>query len=338
MDSTCEGRRGLMKKQLRMATIVIIVLVATFSLQSGNKKEEVKPLSETKKKVALILKMQQGDYGDIIKMGAEAAAKEFNVALSVSAPVDEGNITSQVDLINKSIREGTDAIVLAANDYKAVADAVNRAVSQGIAVIAIDSEIDSSKVRSFIGINNYEAGRKAGKKLAELTGEQGRIAVMSFVKSAPNAEQREQGLLEELRKYPKLQIVDQAYCNSDLKLCGELTEKVIKERGPVDGIVALNDVSSLGVSNNLVNMGLDGKVKLVAFDSTSEELGLLQDGVIHATIIQNPFSMGYLGVKYALEATLGRTIPERVDTETKVIDLENMFWSDNQKLLFPFVK
>lgn len=64
----------------------------------------------------------------------------------------------------------------------------------------------------------------------------------------------------------------------------------------------------------------------------------LQDGTVQATVIQNPFSNGYLAVKYAVEALEGATIPERVDTGTKLIDLENMLWPENQKLLFPFVR
>ncbi|MNN94482.1 hypothetical protein D3C81_2131190 [compost metagenome] len=67
-------------------------------------------------------------------------------------------------------------------------------------------------------------------------------------------------------------------------------------------------------------------------------LELLQNGTVQATVIQNPFSNGYLAVKYAVEAVQGMDVPERVDTGTKLIDLDNMLYPENQKLLFPFVK
>lgn len=64
----------------------------------------------------------------------------------------------------------------------------------------------------------------------------------------------------------------------------------------------------------------------------------IQEGIVQATVIQNPFSNGYLAVKNAVEILQGIKVPERVDTGTKLIDLDNMLWPENQKLLFPFVR
>ena len=102
--------------------------------------------------------------------------------------------------------------------------------------------------------------------------------------------------------------------------------------------MALNQISSSGVASAVQSRNLQEKVKIITFDSTSEELELLQEGIIQATIIQNPFSIGYLGVKSAVEALEGKRVQKRVETGIKAIDLSNMFWSDNQKLLFPFIK
>jgi ribose transport system substrate-binding protein len=48
--------------------------------------------------------------------------------------------------------------------------------------------------------------------------------------------------------------------------------------------------------------------------------------------------MGYLGIKHAVETLQGIDVPENVTIETKMIDINNMFWPENQRLLFPFVK
>ncbi|NOU96913.1 substrate-binding domain-containing protein [Paenibacillus sp. LMG 31456] len=316
----------------------ILTLIGLIFLISCSDKPEVASTPETNKNITLVVKMQTGDYWKTVRMGAEAAAKEFNVNLNVLEPKDEEDVSGQIALVNESIRQGTAAIVLAANDYNALAEAAEQAAGQRIPVITIDSEVNSSKVRSFIGINNYEAGRKAGRKLIQLTGDHGRIAVMSNGKDSRNSVQRERGLMEEIAQYPDVQVLKKEYCFSDKKLCGEQTRKIIEEHTKIDGIIALNAISSLGVANEIQRLGLAGKVKVITFDNTPEDIEFLQEGVIQATLIQNPFSMGYLGVKYAVEALGGKKIPEFVDTGTKVIDQENMFWSDNQKLLFPFVK
>ncbi|MFE5321252.1 substrate-binding domain-containing protein [Paenibacillus sp. NPDC056579] len=321
-------------KHARLLIVLSLLLLASGACSRNAETGTVEPV----RNVTLLLKTGTGDYWKTVKMGAEAAAKEFSVNLKVAAPEYEGDAEGQIQLIEQAVRDGMDALVLAANDYAGLGKTVDDVAARRIPVISIDSEVASTRVRSFIGINNFEAGQKAGNKLIELTGEQGRIAIMGLGAVVKNAEQREQGLRDAISKHPGVHVLRTEYCSADLKRCGELTNKLLQENAEIDGIVALDAVASIGVAAAAERMGLSGKVKIVTFDSTPEDIEFLQEGVIQATIIQNPFSMGYLGVKHAVDAMNGKKVPEFVDTGTKVIDQENMFWSDNQKLLFPFVQ
>ncbi|WP_165842281.1 substrate-binding domain-containing protein [Paenibacillus xerothermodurans] len=317
-----------------MTTFALLAAISTSSCAQ----QAAAPHTTVARAVTLILKTGGSDYWQTVRMGAEAAAKEFNVALKVYEPGAEDDVSGQIGLVRQSLVEGTEAVVLAANDYEALADVIQEADSQQVPVITVDSEVSSPQVRSFIGIDNYKAGRQAGRKLIELIGEFGRIAVMSGGKESRNSQERERGLLDEIAKYHGVQVLKKEYCISDETRCGEHVRNIIAEHKQIDGIVALHAVSSIGVAAEIQALGLAGQVKVISFDSTPENIEFLQEGVIQAAIIQNPFSMGYLGVKHALGALNGSEVPGFVDTGTKVIDQENMFWSDNQKLLFPFVK
>ncbi|NHN29133.1 substrate-binding domain-containing protein [Paenibacillus agricola] len=326
----------LMKYRWTFATMVM----ATLLLSACSAKGDMTNPAESLKSVALIFQSSQGDYWKTVRMGAEAAAKEFNLQISITSPERGEDINGQLELVHQAIKDGADGLVLAANDFdfEGFTEIAELAASKHISVITIDSEADSPQAKGYIGINNYEAGQKAAKKLMELVGERGRIAVMSFDKGTKNTRQREAGLLEELAKYPQVQLADKEYCDTDSVHCEGLAEKLLGMDQPIDGLVALNAISSIGAASTIHRMGLAGKVKVVTFDNTPENIGFLQDGVIQATIIQNPFIMGYLGVKHVAQAIDGHKIPEFIDTGTKVIDQENMFWLDNQKLLFPFVQ
>ncbi len=293
---------------------------------------------DKKKNVALIVKMKHGDYWKTVKMGAEVAAREFDVNLNFYAPDYEEDITGQVALVNQAIIDGTDAIILAPSDPHSLVTATEPLVKRSIPVITIDSEMEAPKVKSFIGTDNYDSGMKAGERLAQLVGEQSKVAIISYVTKAGNAEQREKGVLDAIARHPGVKIVAKEHCSADKKLAAELTSQLIAAYPDIDGIVALNAPLSIGVAEEIDRRGLAGTVRVVAIDSPPEVLSYIQEGVIQATIIQKPFSMGYLGVKYAVDSMSGIPVPARVDTGTKVIDLENMFWSENQKLLFPFVK
>jgi ribose transport system substrate-binding protein len=322
---------------LRITGCLLAVFILSFSLASCTKNID---LSNTQqKKVALIMKEGQGDYWNTVKMGAEAAAKEFNVLLTVSAPRIGGDNQEQINLIQQAFNQGKpEALVLAVSESEAMSTAIDRVGFLHTPVISIDSQIKSTKVKSFIGANNVDAGKKAGEKLIELTGETSQIGIIGVAQGASNSDQREEGLMDVIKQHPDVEIAARENGNSDPKLAAELANKMIAAHPQLNGIVALNEASSVGVAMEIQRLGLAGQVKVIGFDSSAEGLEFLQDGVIQAIIIQNPFSMGYLGVKYAAEAIDGNAIPAQFDTGTKVIDLENMFWSENQKLLFPFIK
>ncbi|MMZ67155.1 hypothetical protein D1872_297090 [compost metagenome] len=96
--------------------------------------------------------------------------------------------------------------------------------------------------------------------------------------------------------------------------------------------------SSIGAGRAVVELGLGGTLKLVAFDNPPEMLELLQEETVHAMVVQNPFNNGYMAVSAAVKAARGERLEDRIPTDTKLIDLDNMLWPENQKLLFPFVK
>ncbi|WP_241734763.1 substrate-binding domain-containing protein [Paenibacillus alvei] len=295
-------------------------------------------MSENRFVIDLIVKMNQGDYWNTLRSGAEAAAKEFNVKLQFLAPNYEDDISGQIELVNQSIQNRPDAVILAASDYMGLAQVTDRIAYHNIPIISIDSEVGSARVKTYVGTNNYEAGQLAAKRMIELIHKSGQIAVMNFVQAAKNASQREEGFQDYVARFPNVRVVDIQYSQSNQRNAEEITRNWLAQYPSLDGIVALNAESSIGVGREIQRSGKGGKVKVIAFDSPPETMGLLQDGVVQALVLQNPFNNGYLAVKYAVDIIEGRNVPERMDTGIKLIDLDNMLWPENQKLLIPFVK
>ncbi|WP_373232584.1 substrate-binding domain-containing protein [Cohnella sp.] len=323
---------------MRHSIVFILVVAMLLSPISCGRNEEIHTSPEKQKEIVLIVKSKEGEFWKTVKMGAEAAAKEFNVKLIFDGTKDETEVQSQIELVNKYLAYGSNGLILAANNYKELAASVTKANRMGVPVITIESEVDALEVRSFIGIDNYEAGRQAALRMKELTDSKGRFIILNYVRGSRNAEQREKGIRDEWASTPDMKVVESAYCSSNSFLCGQMTKEMLTKHSRIDGILALNAVASIGAAEQLRKLKQDGNVKLVAFDNTPEELEWLQEGVIQATVIQNPFSMGYLGVKTAVAAMNRESVEKRIDTGTKVIDSENMFWLDNQKMLFPFVQ
>jgi len=295
------------------------------------------PTVEKKKTIAVIVKTKSNDFWKTVMIGAEAAGKEFDVNVEFSCPPDEKDAEAQIEEVNRSINKKVDAIVLAACDYEKLVKVSEMAIDDGIPVVIIDSAINSSKISSFIATDNKEAGRLAGKKLIEVAGKQCNIVVINFVKGTATADQREEGLLEVINSYPGIKVLDKEYCYANEEIARAQTNMVIKKYDKIDVIIALNAPATIGVANAIQKMNLQDKIKVIGFDGTHEEIDFMEADVIQATILQNPYSMGYLGVKYAIEDSNKNKIPKNVNTGSKVIDKSNMYTPENQKLLFPFV-
>ncbi|HBR01347.1 MAG TPA: hypothetical protein DD738_01910 [Ruminiclostridium sp.] len=286
--------------------------------------------------IDMIVKDSRYDYWKVVKMGAEAAGKEFGVAVRFSGPTDEKNIEQQIEMVQEAIDLKTDAIVLAAGDYIELAGIAEKAILGGIPVVIIDSELKSDLVKSFIATDNVSAGKKLGEALAEKVGNTCSIAIMGFVKGTAPCVQREEGLHESLKNYPKINVLTKEYCNSNEDTAEKLTEQIVEKYPDIDAIVCLNAYGTVGTARAIEKLDLAGKVKIIGFDSTPEEISFMEKDVIQSLVVQNPFSMGYLGVKYAVDAINNADIPQRVDTGSTVIDKNNMYLPENQKLVFPF--
>lgn len=288
--------------------------------------------------IDMIVKLDRGDYWRTIRMGAEVAAKEYNVQLNYMAPSNENDYRDQIALMEKSIARRPDAIILSASDYEALGQVTDRSSYYDIPVISMDSEVASTKVKTYVGTNNYEAGQKAAERLVQLIGKNSQVGIVNFVKGARNADQREEGFLDYVARFPGIEVVDIQYCGSDEELAYRLTKEMLAKYPGIDGLVSLSAESSIGAGRAVSDIGYGGIVKMITFDNPPEMLELMQEEKVQAMVVQNPFNNGYLAVAAAVQAARGEKLEDRIPTDTKLIDLDNMLWPEHQKLLFPFVQ
>ena len=80
------------------------------------------------------------------------------------------------------------------------------------------------------------------------------------------------------------------------------------------------------------------KINLIGFDSDDKLIKFLQDGTIAGPVVQDPFRMGYDGVKTALAASKGERVPANVDTGANLVTKANMNSARSQELLNPKIK
>jgi ribose transport system substrate-binding protein len=71
--------------------------------------------------------------------------------------------------------------------------------------------------------------------------------------------------------------------------------------------------------------GKSEKIKVVGFDFSNDTKALIQQKAIQATMVQNPYQMGYLGVDAGVRAVKGEAFGGKtIDTGVTVATLENL--------------
>lgn len=267
--------------------------------------------------------------------GAEMAAREFNVDLSVVAPDAEEDYERQNELIAWAIRQKPDAIALSPAHYSETTPMAKEIVKNKIKLIFIDSTVNEEVQNALVATDNYLAGVKMGEYMKTFMKEDTKAAIVGHVKTASTAIEREKGVRSGLGEEED-RIVEVVFCDSEFDKAYNLTMELLDKYPDITMIGGLNEYSSVGAARAIKKLGLAGRVKVIGFDSSIEEVELLEEGVFQGIIIQKSFNMGYLGIEEAVKLLKGKNVEENVDSGSQLITKDNMYTEENQKLLFPF--
>jgi ribose transport system substrate-binding protein len=286
-------------------------------------------------RIAVVPKGLAFVFWQSVKAGAEKAGQETGAQILWNGPAKEVEVDRQISILEDFVNQKVDAIVMAATDANALVPTIQKATEAGIPVITIDSGVNSSLPKSLVATDNEKGAAEAAHQLARLIGGPGEVGLMPFVKGAATSDARERGFKEGLAEHPELKLISTLYSNSQSDTAQRNTEDMLTANPGLNGLFAASEPTAIGAAQVLKARGKSGQVKLVAFDSSPEELQALEEGTIQALIVQNPFQMGYQGVQTAIKAKQGETVPPRIDTGVAVVTRENMNEPEMQALLYP---
>lgn len=274
-------------------------------------------------------------FWQTVRAGAEAAGKDFNAKIVWNGPPKETEVERQISIIEDMINSGVNAIVMAACHEKALIDVLKKATDKGIPVVTIDSGVVSDIPVSFVATDNVAGAKAAAQELARLVGEEGPVGIIPFVRGAATSDLREQGFNEGIAAFPKITVIPPRYSQSDAAIGMNAMQDMMTAQPDLKGVFAANEAGAIGAAAALKAAGKVGQIKMVAFDASEEEINGLKEGAIQALIVQNPFKMGYEGVKAAVDHLQGKPVEKRIDTGVTVVTLENLNQPEIQKLLYP---
>ena len=260
-------------------------------------------------------------FWTVAEVGAKKSAEEYKAEVLFRKP-SPGNAATQKEEIDAAVNRGVKAIAVSVIDPKTQSEYLDEVASK-IPLICQDNDAPKTKRLAYIGTDNYEAGRAAGRLAKEALGEAGGTVVIFVGSLEPlNARQRRQGVIDELadrtapkdtteftpspdgEKHGKYTLHSQTYLDQPEggKRAKENAEDALNKI-PAEanvcmvGLWAYNPPAILSAVSDLKDEARRKRIKIVGFDEDAATLAGIKAGTVYATVVQDPYGFGYEAVK-----------------------------------------
>jgi ribose transport system substrate-binding protein len=316
------------------------------SLSLLGRTEAAPALAQTKPTIPIIVKDTTSFYWQTVLAGARKAGQDLGVTVLELGAQSESDVNGQISILESAIASKPAAVVIAPAQFAALGKPIDEAARK-IKIIGIDSAADSMALTSVLTTDNEQAGRIAADALAaaiqrSYADAEGDVALITALPGVAAFDQRAKGFKEQVAaKYGALDIVAYEVADGQAATGFKIMTDLIAAHPELRGVFASDLTMTRGagqaVAQSKTNKTGD-KINLVGFDSDDKLVKFLQDGTIAALVVQDPFRMGYEGVKTALAASKGEQVPANVDTGANPITKANMNSVRSQELLNPKIK
>jgi ribose transport system substrate-binding protein len=170
------------------------------------------------------------------------------------------------------VAQGYSAIFLNPADSKAAGEGVKRAHAAGVPVFTFDVQVTDEEaqklVTAHVGSDNYQGGRLAGESMMQVTGDEGRIAIITYPEIT-SCQLRVSGFKDYLEENGSaLEIVTELSGKGNRDDAYATATDLLQAHPGIVGLFAINDPSALGAHAAAVKAGMADRLTIVGFDAS----------------------------------------------------------------------
>jgi rhamnose transport system substrate-binding protein len=246
--------------------------------------------------IAFLPKQVNNPYFTVSDNGGKAAVEEFKGKYKEVGPSD-ASASSQVSYINTLSQQGTDAILVSANDPNAICGALNQARQAGAKVVTFDSDTNPDCRDLFVNQATAQGiAENQVKLISDQIGGSGKIAILSATPNATNQNAWIELMKVELKKpeYAKIELVTVAYGNDDDQKSFQETQGLLRSYPDLKGIISPTTVGVAAAARYLSGSQYKGKVALTGLGTPNQMRAFIKDGTVKNFALWNPADLGYL--------------------------------------------
>jgi ribose transport system substrate-binding protein len=300
-------------------------------------------MAQTKPTVAIIVKDTTLPYWQTVLAGARKAGQDLGVNIVELGAKSESDVNGQIGILETAVASNPAAIVIAPAQFAALGRPIDEAAKK-VKIIGIESPADTKAMTSLIATDNVKAGRIAAEALAAAITKtygdtEGNVVIITSMPGVASLDQRAKGFREVLAaKYRALDIVADKVADGKPTTTLSIMKGLIASTPDLRGVFVSDPIMTQAVGQAVAESTSGDKINVVGAGSDEKLVKLLQNDTIAGLVVEDPFRMGYDGVKTALAASRGEQVAANVDTGAALVTKANMSSPRSQELLSPKVK
>ncbi|KAA0544065.1 sugar ABC transporter substrate-binding protein [Bacillus sp. BGMRC 2118] len=286
-------------------------------------------LSERENQYRLVLITQELEtpFWDLVSLGARKQAEKEGISFEVwgSYGKNQEEFLKKIDI---AIHSKVDGIIVQGSDTDEFINLTKvKAAFYGIPIITVanDVPIEKSLRRTYVGSDQYLAGKMIAQQLVSDMGEEGKVVLLGDRNQEYYQEQRLNGIREILMKYPKLKMV-YAETEDTREQVIVTTRDMLNQSPDASAFIAINANNSGAMIQEISKRSQIEPYFIYSFDDGPESISLLRQGKLDGMIEQSPEKMGKLSVSLTMKWLKGETVPLDMNgylTEIRILKAMN---------------
>src|ERR1700681_4074745 len=163
--------------------------------------------ADTGDRIALFTKNQTNPLFQVVRLGADSAAKQMHASVVHYIPTQPDSIPEQMSQIEDAITKRPNAIVFVPVDSKAMVPGVQKMNAAGIPVVNIVDHSLGGEILSWIGADEYVMGLSTGRYLLEKLGGKGNVIIIEGVGGSLGSAERVRGFKQAIEEFPNVKLL-----------------------------------------------------------------------------------------------------------------------------------
>lgn len=244
-------------------------------------------------------------FWDTCEAGAKAAERDLKLKeAGFTVDFQRGDFTDkkQIDMLKQYTLANDIAgvgISVFGPENRNLVEELRKLQANGVKVITIDGDVDRGKYRdarfAYLGTDNLIGGQALGTAAKALSPDGAKFAFFVGNVGAANAKDRMAGFISGAgASFTELSRLDDGGDRAKARANVESTLDQHPECNMLAGIWAYNTPQIVSVVRD---RQIRDKVKVVCFDAAEASIREMGEGNVDVMVVQNPYQMGYEGVK-----------------------------------------